>query len=255
MIPPSDPAPPQPCHLIQGELIPYLRAWHWQQAIVTQLQQNPHHPDILALLQHPPVYTLGRGASLAYLGETWIPNPAPGPELGWIGGGYPVYRIERGGEITHHCPGQLVGYPLICLQRHHQDLHWYLRQIEEIIIQVLRQWDLEAERLPGLTGVWVQGYKVAAVGIKVSRWVTMHGFSLNVCPDLAGFAAIVPCGIRHRPVGTLAQFVPHISMDTIRQQIAATFAQHLGWCYLPPLSWRPTDSQDPLLAPRNDPKT
>ncbi len=96
---------------------------------------------------------------------------------------FDVHRVERGGEVTYHCPGQLVGYPILNLQRYQKDLHWYLRQLEEVIIRVLAIYKLQGERIPSFTGVWVEGRKVAAIGIKVSRWITMHGFALNVCPD------------------------------------------------------------------------
>ncbi|MEY3328008.1 MAG: hypothetical protein RLZZ115_889 [Cyanobacteriota bacterium] len=103
-----------------------------------------------------------------------------------------------------------------------------MRQLEQVLIQVLGSYELPAERIPGLTGVWIDQTKVAAVGIKVSRWITMHGFSLNVCPDLQGFEAIVPCGIAHRPVGSLAQFIPGITLEQVRSQVAETFAQVFG---------------------------
>lgn len=111
------------------------------------------------------------------------------------------------------------------LTYYQRDLHWYLRQLETVLIETLRVYGLRADRIPGLTGVWLNGYKVGAIGIKVSRWITMHGFSLNVNPDLEGFKAIVPCGIGDRPVGTLAQFAPHISLTDIRQTLPEIFAQ------------------------------
>lgn len=164
------------------------------------------------MLEHPPIYTLGQGSQLEFL--KFDPDQAP----------YPVQRIERGGEVTHHCPGQLVGYPILNLRHHKPDLHWYLRQLEAVLIHVLTTYDLPGERIPGLTGVWVDGYKVAAIGIKVSRWITMHGFALNVCPNLTGFQHIVPCGIGDRPVGSLAQFIPGIDLEDVRQRVIASFA-------------------------------
>lgn len=132
-------------------------------------------------------------------------------------------RIERGGEVTYHCPGQLVGYPILNLGRHQKDLHWYLRQLEEVLIQALAVHGLKGDRLEGLTGVWVEGRKVAAIGIKVSRWITMHGFALNVCPDLSGFGRIVPCGIGDRPVGSMAEFLPGISLGEVQETVKAAF--------------------------------
>ena len=193
-------------------IVPYGEAWEWQRSLVAARRTDSSLDDILILLEHPPVYTLGQGSSLEFL--KFDLNQSP----------YQIHRIERGGEVTYHCPGQLVGYPLLNLRHYKQDLHWYLRQLEEVLIQVLAGYGLTGERIPGLTGVWVEGCKVAAIGIKVSRWITMHGFALNVCPDLEGFQQIVPCGIADKPVGSLAQFVPNICLETVRQQVAASFA-------------------------------
>lgn len=197
---------------VQG-LVPYEAAWQEQRCLVEQRKKHPQLPDILLLLEHPPLYTLGTASSLDFL-KFDLEN-AP----------YPIHRIERGGEVTHHCPGQLVGYPILNLRRYKTDLHWYLRQLETVIMRLLKGYNLTGERIPGLTGVWVEGYKVAAIGIKVSQWITMHGFSLNVCPDLAGFAAIVPCGIRDKPVGTLQQFLPQITMQEAYQDIQTAFSE------------------------------
>lgn len=193
-------------------MVPYMTSWNWQKLLVANRRQNPDLEDILLLLEHWPIYTLGQGASLEFLNF----DPA---QAAW-----PVYRVERGGEVTYHCPGQLVGYPILNLQRHRKDLHWYLRQLEEVLIRVLSVYGLKGERLPGFTGVWVEDRKVAAIGVKVSRWITMHGFALNVCPDLTGFERIVPCGISDKPVGSLAQFVPGIDLEQVKYQVAIAFA-------------------------------
>ncbi|CAC5344589.1 lipoyltransferase [Planktothrix agardhii CCAP 1459/11A] len=205
-----------PCQIYYFGSVPYTTAWNWQQSLVQDRKLNPDLDDVLILLEHPPVYTLGQGADLRFL--KFDPDKSP----------VELHRVERGGEVTYHCPGQLVGYPILNLQRHTPDLHWYLRQLEQVLIQVLGSYELPAERIPGLTGVWIDQTKVGAVGIKVSRWITMHGFSLNVCPDLQGFEAIVPCGIAHRPVGSLAQFIPGITLEQVRSQVAETFAQVFG---------------------------
>lgn len=191
-------------------------AWQWQRSLVASRRDLPDREDILLLLEHPPVYTLGQGATLDFLKF----DPANAP--------CPLHRVERGGEITYHCPGQLIGYPILNLRQHRPDLHWYLRQLEEVLIRVLALNGLNGKRLPGLTGVWLEGRKVAAIGIKVSRWITMHGFALNVCPDLTGFEQIVPCGIEDKPVGSLAQFIPDICFDRIREQVTASFADIFG---------------------------
>jgi lipoyl(octanoyl) transferase len=159
------------------------------------------------------VYTLGTGAKLDFL--KFDPQQA----------NVELHRIERGGEVTYHCPNQLVGYPILNLRYYRQDLHWYLRQLEEVIILVLQKYGLEGYRISGLTGVWLEGKKIAAIGIKVRRWITMHGFALNVCPDLSGFQQIVPCGIADKPVGSLAQFLPYITVKQMRIDVAKAFTE------------------------------
>lgn len=201
------------CWFYNLGLVPYTKAWAIQQNLVAKRRENPDLEDVLILLEHPPVYTLGQGANLKFL-------KFDANDSNWE-----VYRVERGGEVTYHCPGQLVGYPILNLRRHRPDLHWYLRQLEEVLIQVLAFWGLEGTRLPGLTGVWYQERKVAAIGIKVSRWITMHGFALNVCSNLEGFQRIVPCGIANKPVGSLAEFIPNIDINAVRQVVATAFSQ------------------------------
>ncbi|HEY9642087.1 MAG TPA: lipoyl(octanoyl) transferase LipB [Coleofasciculaceae cyanobacterium] len=200
------------CRLYNCGQMPYAEALAWQQSLVAARKENFALEDVLILLEHPPVYTLGQGSSLKFLKF----NPAHAQHL--------LYRTERGGEVTYHCPGQLVGYPILNLRRHQQDLHWYLRQLEEVLIQVLALYGLPGDRLPGFTGVWLEGRKVAAIGIKVSHWITMHGFALNVCPDLSGFQQIIPCGIEDKPVGSLAEFITDLNPNQVRQQVAAAFA-------------------------------
>lgn len=205
--------PKRICLLENLDLVPFTVAWEWQKALVEQRIENPEREDILILLEHPPVYTLGTGATLDFL------------KFNLETSNREVHRIERGGEVTYHCPGQIVGYPILNLRYYQQDLHWYLRQLEEVIIRVLNQYQLKGYREANLTGVWLEGVKVAAIGIKVRRWITMHGFSLNVCPELSGFDDIVPCGITDRSVGSLAQFVPEIQIDRVRQEIVNAFAE------------------------------
>ncbi|PSB33507.1 lipoyl(octanoyl) transferase LipB [Chlorogloea sp. CCALA 695] len=201
------------CYLYNRELISYSLAWDWQKKLLQERIDNPSLHDALILLEHPPVYTLGQGASLDFV------------KFDIDKSGFEVYRVERGGEVTYHCPGQLVGYPIINLRYYRQDLHWYLRQLEEVLIKVLAVYGLKGDRLNRLTGVWVEGVKVGAIGIKVSRWVTMHGFALNVCPDLTGFEQIVPCGIADKAVGSMAQWIPGIKLEEVRTQLAVAFAE------------------------------
>jgi len=230
-----EPVPPLQVQLA-GE-VPYRTAWAWQQARLAQMIRHPEVPDGLLLLTHPPVYTLGAGADPKFLkslaGRIGSPNTqpeSPAPE------GLEILRVERGGEVTYHGPGQWVGYALLNLKRHRTvygshgqpDLHRYLRHLEEVLVQTLAHFGLQGERIPGLTGVWVQGHKVAAIGIKVSRWVTYHGFALNVCPDMAAFEAIVPCGIPDRPVGSLVQFCPEVTMAAVAPVLVKSFCEVFG---------------------------
>jgi lipoyl(octanoyl) transferase len=180
--------------------VAYQTAWDYQRSLVAARLADPMLEDVLLLLEHPAVYTLGTGSSQDFL--RFDPQDTS----------YEIHRIERGGEVTYHCPGQLVGYPILNLRYYQQDLHWYLRQLEEVILQVLQSYGLPAERLSGLTGVWVEGHKIAAIAI-------------NVCPDLTGFTRIVPCGIADKPVGSLAQFLPPITVKQVQDDIVRSFAQ------------------------------
>lgn len=143
--------------------------------------------DLLLLVEHDPVITLGRGTK---------PASVPITRAQLEQSGIAVFEIERGGDVTYHGPGQLVGYPILDLQRHKPDLHWYLRQIESAIIGGLELLGIPAERSEGQTGVWTRGRKIASIGIHVKQWITFHGFALNVSTDLSKFDLIVPCGIQ-----------------------------------------------------------
>ena len=162
--------------------VPYEEAFALQTKILEQKIAAPDAPDELLLLEHDPVYTMGRTPDLASLrDETQLPHP--------------VVRINRGGQATYHGPGQLVGYPILDLRRRGQDLHRYLRAMEEALIALCGDFEVVAQRRDALTGVWVGERKIASIGVGVKRWVSMHGFALNVCGDLAPFAHITPCGI------------------------------------------------------------
>ena len=200
------------CFLEDCGLIPYVKAWTKQKLLVEERIKNPNLPDILMVLEHPPVYTLGTGANLDFV--KFDPDTS----------NLEIHRIERGGEVTYHCPGQIVVYPILNLTYYQKDLHWYLRQLEEVIIILLKTYHLDAYRIPSLTGVWVNDAKVAAIGIKVKRWLTMHGFSLNVCPDLTGFNQIIPCGIKDKPVASMAQFIPNLELQQVKQDLIQVFS-------------------------------
>jgi lipoyl(octanoyl) transferase len=201
------------CTLFDCGIVDYQTAWIWQKSLQQERINDPTLADALVLLEHPPVYTLGTGSSLEFVKFDHLQTE------------YELYRVERGGEVTYHCPGQIIGYPILNLRHHRQDLHWYLRQLEEVIIKVLALNNLPAKRIDGLTGVWVEGRKLAAIGVKVTKWVSMHGFALNVNPDLSGFDRIVPCGISDRAVGSMAEFIPDIDPDLVRSQLVLAFAE------------------------------
>ena len=153
-----------------------------QEEIVTRKRANSSSPDELLLLEHEPVYTIGRTPDQSSLrGAAHLPHP--------------LFPINRGGQATYHGPGQLVGYPIIDLRRCGQDLHRYLRWVEEVLIELLASFEIAAQARPALTGVWVHDRKIASIGVGVRQWISMHGFALNVCGDLSPFDAIVPCGI------------------------------------------------------------
>ena len=143
--------------------------------------------DLLLLVEHPPVVTLGRSSKAAHLLASPAALALQGVEL---------FEVERGGDVTFHGPGQLVGYPIVDLKRHRQDLHWYLRQVEETLIRALRAYGLCGRREAGYTGVWIDDRKIASIGVHARDWVTWHGFALNVATDLRWFDLIVPCGIQ-----------------------------------------------------------
>lgn len=189
------------CYIISlPGLTPYAEALALQMRLLAARQQNQIR-DTLVLLEHPPTITLGRGSHDVDL----LTSEAELAQLGIA-----VERVDRGGEITYHAPGQLVGYPILDLREHGQDLHRYLRDLEETLIRALGVLGVNAGREPGLTGVWTGGSKIAAMGIKVSHWVTMHGFALNISPDLSPMRRdFVPCGIRDRGVTSLAECLPN----------------------------------------------
>jgi len=197
-------------------LVPFAQAWQQQRQLQQRLLEDPEGPAAVLLLEHQPCYTLGRGADPAFLRF----DPANPP--------HPLFRIDRGGEVTHHCPGQLVLYPVLNLQRHGADLHLYLRALEQVVIDVLSSLELAGERSPGQTGVWLEGRKLAAIGVGARRWISQHGLALNVSCDLAGFAAIVPCGISDRPVGRLADWIPGLTTTQVRPLLLKAFAQRFG---------------------------
>jgi lipoyl(octanoyl) transferase len=195
----------------------YQAALQLQEDLVAAHRRNGE--DTLVLLEHPPVITLGRGARAEHL----LRSPA---EL--AARGVEVVTCSRGGDVTWHGPGQLVGYPIVDLSPRGRDLHRYLRELEEVLIRTLAHFGVAGARIPGKTGVWVGGAKIASIGIAVRRWIAWHGFALNLDPDLSGFAAIVPCGLHGvRMTSVAAELGREVSRPVLEEALISAFASVL----------------------------
>lgn len=205
-----------------------MDAWEWQKSVVNsraqRIQEGTVEDDALVILQHPPVYTLGTRSSEKYLLFDKDDPPCD------------IYRTERGGEVTYHGPGQLVIYPILNLRHHKMDIHWYLRSLEEVAIRALRAaCAIEASRIEGLTGVWVGDKKIAAIGVRVSRWITYHGMALNVTTDLSPFKKIIPCGIDNRPVGNVLELLQNqtqLQLKKVEAVMLKESSNGYDTCYL-----------------------
>ncbi len=181
----------------------------------------------LLLLEHPPVITLGRNANR---GDVLV-RPQALRDMG-----VEVEQTNRGGQVTYHGPGQLVGYPILNLSPDRRDVARYLRDLEEVLIRTLARFGIAAGRNSGLTGVWVGEEKIAAIGVHLSRWVTTHGFALNVTPDISHFALIVPCGIRARGVTSMHKILPDpIAVETVATALVREFAAVFSRAMVPVL--------------------
>ena len=197
-------------------LWPYPEAQAWQREIVERLRDNPEEPEHLILLEHPPVFTIGRSGSPANI---LCPKEILERE------GIEVFPTERGGDVTYHGPGQIVGYPILRLDRRKKDVHWYLRQLEEVIIRALGTYGLSCRREAKFTGVWVGEKKICAIGVAISKWITFHGWALNVTTNLSHFSLINPCGITDRPVTSLyAETGIRYNSNDIEKSLVEAFA-------------------------------
>jgi lipoyl(octanoyl) transferase len=217
--------------LIELGLIDFKEAWDYQEKLFAEiiaiklnnrnnLEQIPV-PNYLIFCEHSPVYTLGKSGSEDHL---LINND----QLDSMGARF--YKINRGGDITHHGPGQLVVYPLLDLENFFTDIHLYLRKLEEVVIQLLHQYNVESGRYAGFTGVWIdanteKARKICAMGVKCSRWVTMHGIALNVSNELSYFKHIVPCGIENKSVTTLMNELSgaDVNMNVLKSRFTDLF--------------------------------
>jgi lipoyl(octanoyl) transferase len=212
--------------------ISYAEALALQRSLVVERQAG-RVPDLLMLVEHPPVLTLGvrgdggRGHILA-------------TDEALAARGVQVFEAGRGGDVTYHGPGQIVGYPIIDLNPDRRDVHRYVRDLEETLIRVADDFGIEASRVPGLTGVWVGHEKLAAIGVRISRWVTSHGFALNVTTNLDDFGLIIPCGIADRGVTSFARLGVNVSSPAVADRIVVRFAEVFE--RLPQEALRPAES-------------
>jgi lipoyl(octanoyl) transferase len=199
---------------------PYGEVLDLQRRLCRARQADLLQEDLLLYVEHDPVVTLGRGTQ-----ETSLPLSPDDIRAR----GVEVFEVERGGDVTFHGPGQLVGYPILDLTHHREDLHWYLRAVEEALIEALAELGIPAERRAGLTGVWTAGRKIASIGIHVKQWVTFHGFALNVSTDLDYFDLIVPCGIQGVTMTSVARELgaaaPGDVMAGTRDAVTRAFAR------------------------------
>ena len=219
----------------------YQPVWELQRAVQEKLIEEKRAEtkgdflgvrknDALLFVEHPHVYTLGKSGAEENMLRSML-------ELRRLSADF--VKIDRGGDITYHGPGQIVGYPILDLDRHFTDIHKYIRFLEEILIRVCADYGLEAGRIEGLTGVWIGEQKIAALGIRSSRWVTMHGFAFNVNTDLSYFEHIVPCGISDKAVTSLqAQLGKEIDQNEVKERIVSHFEEVFEVAIKPAGGWQ-----------------
>jgi len=194
----------------------YREAWELQKKLQSQ-RISGEIDDLLLLVEHFPVYTLGKNAPKEHLLNNKSDNIS-------------IVQSDRGGNVTFHGPGQLVGYPILDLNNYKKSITWYMRQLEKLIINTLNDYNIKAERKKGLTGVWVNDKKIAALGVRISKWVTMHGFSLNINPDLKYYQGIIPCGISQYGVTSMANILGDSApeMSEIKKKIVRQFISNFS---------------------------
>jgi len=203
---------------VTHHLTPYALAWDLQKRLV-EARQHQRIGDGLILVQHEPVFTMGRSSRPEHL-------PYPRETLAQLG--FDVFEIERGGSVTYHGPGQLVGYPILDLRSYGDDVVKYMRSLEESILCTLADFGIEAQRIRGFPGVWAREEKIAAIGVAVKRKVTMHGLALNVDPDLTHFAYINPCGL-NKPVTSIAKILRRtVPLAEVGQAYVRRFSEVYG---------------------------
>jgi len=204
------------CLLVTPGMVDYQEALLMQERVAEARREGTFGEDVLFLLEHPPTITIGRQGTTGEL----LAGAATLEKMN-----VRVYHIGRGGRLTYHGPGQLVGYPIIDLRRHGRDLHRYLRRLEETIIRSLRSFGIEGGRKEGLTGVWIGENKVASIGIQVKRWITMHGFALNVSVDMRHFQLLQPCGFSADVMTSMQELAAEpVDMKTVLGSVQEAFA-------------------------------
>ena len=192
---------------------PYQEVWAYQKEIQAKRIAGEIE-DTFLMVEHEPVYTLGKNANENHLLQSRDQS-------------VDVFNIERGGDITFHGPGQLVGYPILDLSNYKKSISWYMRTLEQIIIDTVSEFGIEAKRIEGLTGVWVGDEKIAALGVRIRRWVTMHGFSINVNTDLTFYDGIIPCGIFDHGITSMEQLLCRPQdMEKVKKVVRSKFGYY-----------------------------
>jgi lipoyl(octanoyl) transferase len=205
--------------IIEPGITDFNEIWELQRKLFNQVVKN-RSENYLIFTEHKPVITVGKTGSLKNL----LADPAY-----LSSNGIDIVEIDRGGDITFHGPGQLIGYPILDLSQFRKDIHWYLRILEEIIIHTLKDFGIEGNRISGLTGVWVKEQKICAIGVKVTRWVTMHGFALNITTNLDYFKHIIPCGITdHGVTSIFDQTGNKVNQKNVIKSVKYYFGEILG---------------------------
>jgi lipoic acid synthetase len=230
-------SPPPPLNVLNLDLIPYARALEFQRMLVA-LRRDARVEDTLLLLRHPPVITLGRrgNADNILAPREWLAEHR-----------IEVHRVERGGDVTFHGPGQLVGYPILDLAHHRKDVGWYMHSLEEVLIRTLGEFGICGRRLPGQIGVWLDHRrKIVSLGVRIEGWTTYHGFALNVGQDLSHFALIVPCGLAGKEMTSMeATLGEKVEMGSVRESIVRNFSSVFG---MDPVEVLPEDLPHPNPA-------
>ena len=188
----------------------YKKSWNFQKSLLKKRSNNEIN-DTLIFVEHEPVYTLGKNANENHILQNY-------PEE------IKTFHIERGGDVTYHGPGQLVGYPILDLREYKKSISWYMRTLEQIIIDTLSEFNIQADRKNELTGVWYKNEKIAALGVRVSKWITMHGFSLNINPDLNYYKSIIPCGIFEYGVTSMSKILNEdVDKESVKSALKIKF--------------------------------